>query len=41
MKYSIIETTDLEVEVVKGKNDLTVEVGAPIREKANAGTGVL
>ena len=40
-KYSVIETTDLEIEVVKGKNDLTLEVGAPIHEKVNVGGGVL
>ena len=41
MKYSTIETTDLEIEVVKGKNDLSLEVGAAIREKVNVGSGVL
>ncbi len=38
-KFGIIETTTLEIEVVKGKNDLSVDVGPAVREKINTGRG--
>lgn len=39
-KYGTIETTPLEIEVVKGKNELTVDVGEAVRNKVNTGRGV-
>jgi len=31
-QYTDLNTTPLEIEVVKGKNDITVDVGAPVRD---------
>lgn len=31
-KYTDLNTTPLEIEVVKGKNELTVDVGAPVHD---------
>ncbi len=39
-QYATIETTPLEVEVVKGKNDLTVDVGEAVKEPIRQSTGV-
>ncbi|MDD3589427.1 MAG: carboxypeptidase regulatory-like domain-containing protein [Thermoguttaceae bacterium] len=39
-KFSIIETTPLEVEVVKGKNDLAVDVGEAVRIPVRQSSGV-
>ncbi len=39
--FGIIETTTLEVEVVKGKNELSVDVGSAVHEKIDTGHGVL
>ena len=40
-QYMLIETTPLEVEVVKGKNELTVDVGASVHDPLDSGHGVL
>jgi hypothetical protein len=31
-KYSDVETTDVEFEIVSGKNEFSIEVGKPVRE---------
>lgn len=38
-KLSTVQTTTLEVEVVKGKNDLTVDCGEAVRIPVDQGTG--
>ncbi len=40
-QYMLIETTPLEIEIVKGKNELTVDVGAAVHDPIDAGRGVL
>ncbi|MBP5622482.1 MAG: hypothetical protein J6X44_10745 [Thermoguttaceae bacterium] len=40
-EYTTIETTPLEVEVVSGKNDLTVDVGEPVRELVKQSGGLI
>lgn len=40
-EYRLVGTTPLEVEVVEGTNDLKVDVGESVREKADNGGGVL
>ena len=38
--FAIVETTTLEVEVVKGKNELSVDVGSAIHEPIEKSSGV-
>ena len=40
-EYRLVDTTPLEVEVVDGSNDLKVDVGEAVRDKADNGGGVL
>ena len=40
-QYRLVDTTPLEVEVVKGGNKLTVDVGAATHEPIQQSTGVL
>ncbi|MCF0233647.1 MAG: hypothetical protein HUK22_01560 [Thermoguttaceae bacterium] len=40
-EYGTIETTPLEIEVVSGKNALTVDVGAVVHDPVQASTGVI
>ena len=40
-EYRLVGTTPLEVEVVEGTNDLKVDVGEAVRDKADNGGGVL
>jgi len=41
MQYRLIESTPLEIEVVKGKNALTADVGAAVHEEIEQTHGVM
>ncbi len=40
-EYGFVETTPLEVEIVAGKNDLTIDAGPVVREPVEKSSGVL